>query len=53
MASTFAYANSSVKHQVSLKEKRSILEVFWILVFLTGNSYYLLYSFQSQQLYNR
>ncbi|XP_075424231.1 E3 ubiquitin-protein ligase RNFT2 isoform X2 [Ascaphus truei] len=52
MASTFAYANSSVKHQVSLKEKRSILEVFWILVFLTGNSYYLLYSFQSQQLYN-
>ncbi|KAM4706956.1 E3 ubiquitin-protein ligase RNFT2 isoform 2-T2 [Discoglossus pictus] len=52
MASTFAYANSSVKHQVSLKEKRSVLAVFWIVVFLIGNTVYLLYSFRSQQLYN-
>ncbi|XP_075034609.1 E3 ubiquitin-protein ligase RNFT2 isoform X1 [Mixophyes fleayi] len=51
MASTFAYANSSVKHQVSLKEKRSVFTVFWIVVFLIGNTLYLLYSFRSQQLY--
>ncbi|XP_073481921.1 E3 ubiquitin-protein ligase RNFT2 [Lithobates pipiens] len=51
MASTFAYANSSVKHQVSLKEKRSVVTVFWIIVFLMGNTFYLLYSFRSQQLY--
>ncbi|CAH2295958.1 RING finger and transmembrane domain-containing 2 isoform X1 [Pelobates cultripes] len=51
MASTFAYANSSVKHQVSLKEKRSVLTVFWIVSFLMGNTLYLLYTFRSQQLY--
>ncbi|XP_075691301.1 E3 ubiquitin-protein ligase RNFT2 isoform X2 [Rhinoderma darwinii] len=51
MATTFAYANYSVKHQVSLKEKRSVLSVFWIVVFLIGNTVYLLYSFRSQQLY--
>ncbi|XP_068102095.1 E3 ubiquitin-protein ligase RNFT2 isoform X2 [Hyperolius riggenbachi] len=53
MASTFAYANSSVKHQVSLKENRSVLSVSWIVVFLMGNTFYLLYSFRSQQLYYR
>ncbi|XP_042299675.1 RING finger and transmembrane domain-containing protein 2-like isoform X2 [Sceloporus undulatus] len=52
MASTFAYANSTLREQVSLKEKRSVLVVFWILVFLAGNTLYLLYTFSSQQLYN-
>ncbi|XP_006001213.1 RING finger and transmembrane domain-containing protein 2 [Latimeria chalumnae] len=52
MASTFAYANSTVKHQVSLREKRSVLVVLWILVFLAGNTFYLYYAFRSQQLYN-
>ncbi|KAJ1092272.1 hypothetical protein NDU88_005383 [Pleurodeles waltl] len=52
MVSTFAYANSALKHQVSLKEKRSILVVFWISVFLSGNTFYLLYTFSSQRLYN-
>ncbi|XP_053135811.1 RING finger and transmembrane domain-containing protein 2 isoform X2 [Hemicordylus capensis] len=52
MASTFAYANSTLREQVSLKEKRSVLVVFWILAFLTGNTLYLLYTFSSQQLYN-
>ncbi|XP_004910560.1 RING finger and transmembrane domain-containing protein 2 isoform X2 [Xenopus tropicalis] len=50
MASTFAYANSSVKHQVSLKEKRSVFAAIWIVVFLMANTLYLLYSIQSQQL---
>ncbi|KFW78911.1 RING finger and transmembrane domain-containing protein 2, partial [Manacus vitellinus] len=52
MASTFAYANSTLREQVALKEKRSVLVVFWILAFLTGNTLYLLYTFSSQQLYN-
>lgn len=30
-----------------------MLVVFWILAFLTGNTLYLLYTFSSQQLYNR
>ncbi|KAM8992767.1 E3 ubiquitin-protein ligase RNFT2 isoform 2-T2 [Guaruba guarouba] len=52
MASTFAYANSTLREQVALKEKRSVLVVLWILAFLTGNTLYLLYTFSSQQLYN-
>nr|XP_020669265.1 RING finger and transmembrane domain-containing protein 2 isoform X3 [Pogona vitticeps] len=52
MASTFAYANSILREQVSLKEKRSVLVVFWIVAFLGGNTLYLLHSFSSQQLYN-
>ncbi|XP_074462004.1 E3 ubiquitin-protein ligase RNFT2 isoform X1 [Larus michahellis] len=52
MASTFAYANSTLREQVALKEKRSVLVVFWVLAFLTGNTLYLLYTFSSQQLYN-
>ncbi|KAJ6659064.1 hypothetical protein lerEdw1_019367 [Lerista edwardsae] len=52
MASTFAYANSTLREQVSLKEKRSVLVVFWILAFLAGNTLYLLHTFSSQQLYN-
>lgn len=35
------------------QEKRSVLVVLWILAFLTGNTLYLLYTFSSQQLYNR
>ncbi|XP_074152921.1 E3 ubiquitin-protein ligase RNFT2 isoform X1 [Sminthopsis crassicaudata] len=52
MASTFAYANSTLREQVSLKEKRSVLVIFWILAFLVGNTLYVLYTFSSQQLYN-
>ncbi|XP_060049007.1 E3 ubiquitin-protein ligase RNFT2 isoform X3 [Erinaceus europaeus] len=52
MASTFAYANSALREQVSLKEKRSVLVILWILAFLAGNTLYVLYTFSSQQLYN-
>uniref|UniRef100_A0A4W3HTU3 Ring finger protein, transmembrane 2 n=1 Tax=Callorhinchus milii TaxID=7868 RepID=A0A4W3HTU3_CALMI len=51
MASTFAYANITVKHQVSLREKRSILVTLWILVFLIGNTLFVYYTFSTQQLY--
>uniref|UniRef100_I3MPL9 Ring finger protein, transmembrane 2 n=1 Tax=Ictidomys tridecemlineatus TaxID=43179 RepID=I3MPL9_ICTTR len=52
MASTFAYANSTLREQVSLKEKRSVLVILWILAFLAGNTLCVLYTFSSQQLYN-
>ncbi|XP_045702456.1 RING finger and transmembrane domain-containing protein 2 isoform X4 [Phyllostomus hastatus] len=52
MATTFAYANSTLREQVSLKEKRSVLAIMWILAFLAGNTLYVLYTFNSQQLYN-
>ncbi|XP_069870835.1 RING finger and transmembrane domain-containing protein 2 isoform X1 [Dipodomys merriami] len=52
MASTFAYANSTLREQVSLKEKRSVLVILWIVAFLAGNTLYVLYTFSSQQLYN-
>ncbi|KAF3820706.1 hypothetical protein GH733_005251 [Mirounga leonina] len=48
MASTFAYANSTLREQ----EKRSVLVILWILAFLAGNTLYVLYTFSSQQLYN-
>ncbi|XP_032899012.1 RING finger and transmembrane domain-containing protein 2 isoform X4 [Amblyraja radiata] len=51
MASTFAYANLTVKHQVSLREKRSVLTALWILVFLIGNTVFLYYTFSTQELY--
>ncbi|XP_078410157.1 E3 ubiquitin-protein ligase RNFT2 isoform X1 [Cetorhinus maximus] len=51
MASTFAYANLMVKHQVSLREQRSALVCLWILVFLTGNTLFLYYTFSAQELY--
>uniref|UniRef100_A0A6I8PHN2 Ring finger protein, transmembrane 2 n=1 Tax=Ornithorhynchus anatinus TaxID=9258 RepID=A0A6I8PHN2_ORNAN len=52
MASTFAYANSTLREQVSLKEKRSVLVTFWILAFLAGNTLYVLYTFSSRRLYD-
>ncbi|XP_067911263.1 RING finger and transmembrane domain-containing protein 2 isoform X2 [Heterodontus francisci] len=51
MASTFAYANLTVKHQVSLREQRSVLVTLWILAFLTGNTLFLYYTFSAQELY--
>ncbi|KAL2092508.1 hypothetical protein ACEWY4_012306 [Coilia grayii] len=52
MASTFAFANSAFKHQVSLREERSVFVTLWIVVFLAGNVAYLYYTFSSEELYN-
>lgn len=38
---------------IHLQEKRSVLVILWILAFLVGNTLYVLYTFSSQQLYNR
>ncbi|XP_054630195.1 RING finger and transmembrane domain-containing protein 2 [Dunckerocampus dactyliophorus] len=52
MASTFAYANSNFKHQVSLREERSLLVALWIMLFLSGNVAYVYYAFSQEELYN-
>ncbi|XP_023684706.1 E3 ubiquitin-protein ligase RNFT2 [Paramormyrops kingsleyae] len=52
MASTFTFANSALKHQVSLREKRSVFVTLWILAFLAGNTLYLYYTFSTEELYN-
>ncbi|XP_041642577.1 RING finger and transmembrane domain-containing protein 2 isoform X2 [Cheilinus undulatus] len=52
MASTFAYANSMLRHQVSLREERSVFVAFWILVFLAGNIFYIYYTFSHEELHN-
>ncbi|XP_070293229.1 E3 ubiquitin-protein ligase RNFT2 isoform X1 [Salvelinus sp. IW2-2015] len=52
MASTFAFANSSFKHQVSLREERSVVVALWMIMFLSGNIVYLYYTFSAEELYN-
>ncbi|KAM9810495.1 E3 ubiquitin-protein ligase RNFT2 [Neosynchiropus ocellatus] len=52
MASTFAYANSTFKHQVSLRESRSVLVSAWILLFLAGNVAYVYFTFSGEELHN-
>ncbi|XP_064209705.1 RING finger and transmembrane domain-containing protein 2 [Anguilla rostrata] len=52
MTSTFAFANSTLKHQVSLREKRSVFSALWILVFLSGNTAYIYYTFSTEELHN-
>uniref|UniRef100_W5K8Q8 Ring finger protein, transmembrane 2 n=1 Tax=Astyanax mexicanus TaxID=7994 RepID=W5K8Q8_ASTMX len=53
MASTFAFANSTLKHQVALREERSVFITLWILVFLAGNIVYVYYTFSAEELHNR
>lgn len=53
MACTFAYANSTFKHQVALREERSLLVALWILLFLAGNIVYIYYAFCNEELHNR
>ncbi|XP_015234331.1 PREDICTED: RING finger and transmembrane domain-containing protein 2 isoform X2 [Cyprinodon variegatus] len=51
MISTFAYANSTFKHQVSLREERSMFVALWIILFLGGNIVYIYYSFSQEELH--
>ncbi|XP_037338653.2 RING finger and transmembrane domain-containing protein 2 isoform X2 [Pungitius pungitius] len=52
MACTFAYANSTVRHQVSLRAERSVLVALWIVTFLAGNIVYVYYTFSHEELHN-
>ncbi|CAG08154.1 unnamed protein product, partial [Tetraodon nigroviridis] len=52
LASTFTYANSTFRHQVSLREERSVFVALWILTFLAGNIVYVYYTFSHEELQN-
>ncbi|XP_005165099.1 E3 ubiquitin-protein ligase RNFT2 isoform X1 [Danio rerio] len=52
MISTFAFANSTLKHQVALREERSVFTTLWIMVFLAGNIVYVYYTFSTEELHN-
>ncbi|XP_047237089.1 RING finger and transmembrane domain-containing protein 2 isoform X2 [Girardinichthys multiradiatus] len=49
---TFAYANSTFKHQVSLREERSVFVALWIILFLGGNIVYIYYAFSHEELHH-
>uniref|UniRef100_A0A8D0HL71 E3 ubiquitin-protein ligase RNFT1 n=1 Tax=Sphenodon punctatus TaxID=8508 RepID=A0A8D0HL71_SPHPU len=51
LLTTFMYANKSIVNQVFLRERCSKLQCVWLLVFLTGSSLLLYYTFYSQSLY--
>ncbi|XP_016314291.1 RING finger and transmembrane domain-containing protein 2-like isoform X2 [Sinocyclocheilus anshuiensis] len=53
MISTFAFANSKLKHQVALREERSVFTTLWIMIFLAGNIVYVYYTFSAEELHNR
>ncbi|XP_016391900.1 RING finger and transmembrane domain-containing protein 2-like [Sinocyclocheilus rhinocerous] len=52
MISTFAFANSTLKHQVALREERSVFTTLWIMIFLAGNIMYVYYTFSAEELHN-
>ncbi|XP_029016428.1 RING finger and transmembrane domain-containing protein 2 isoform X3 [Betta splendens] len=52
MVSTFAYANSTFRHQVSLREDRSVFAALWIVMFCSGNIVYIYYTFSHEELHN-
>ncbi|XP_038615788.1 E3 ubiquitin-protein ligase RNFT1 [Tachyglossus aculeatus] len=52
LLTTFMYANKSIVNQVFLREKCSKIQCAWLLVFLTGSSVLLYYTFHSQSLYH-
>ncbi|XP_066492280.1 E3 ubiquitin-protein ligase RNFT1 [Tiliqua scincoides] len=51
LLTTFMYANKSIVNQVFLREKHAKLQCAWLLVFLTGSSVLLYYTFYSQSLH--
>ncbi|OXB79048.1 UNVERIFIED_CONTAM: hypothetical protein H355_005924 [Colinus virginianus] len=51
LLTTYMYANKSIVNQVFLKERCSKLQCAWLLVYLTGSSLLLYYTFHSQSLY--
>ncbi|KAG1957943.1 RING finger and transmembrane domain-containing protein 2 isoform X1 [Pimephales promelas] len=52
MISTFGFANSTLKHQVALREERSVFTTLWIMIFLAGNIAYVYYTFSVEELHN-
>ncbi|XP_032563243.1 E3 ubiquitin-protein ligase RNFT1 [Chiroxiphia lanceolata] len=51
LLTTYAYANKSIVNQVFLRERCSKLQCTWLLLYLSGSSLLLYYTFHSQSLY--
>ncbi|EOB05142.1 RING finger and transmembrane domain-containing protein 1, partial [Anas platyrhynchos] len=51
LLTTYMYANKSIVNQVFLRERCSKVQCVWLLVYLTGSSLLLYYTFHSQSLY--
>uniref|UniRef100_A0A8D2P576 E3 ubiquitin-protein ligase RNFT1 n=1 Tax=Zosterops lateralis melanops TaxID=1220523 RepID=A0A8D2P576_ZOSLA len=51
LLTTYAYANKSIVNQVFLRERCSKLQCTWLLLYLSGSSLLLYYTFHSQCLY--
>uniref|UniRef100_A0A8B9ZEY0 E3 ubiquitin-protein ligase RNFT1 n=1 Tax=Anas platyrhynchos TaxID=8839 RepID=A0A8B9ZEY0_ANAPL len=51
LLTTYMYANKSIVNQVFLRERCSKVQCAWLLVYLTGSSLLLYYTFHSQSLY--
>ncbi|KAM7033155.1 E3 ubiquitin-protein ligase RNFT1 [Acridotheres tristis] len=52
LLTTYAYANKSIVNQVFLRERCSRLQCTWLLLYLSGSSLLLYYTFHSQSLYH-
>ncbi|NXB72652.1 RNFT1 ligase, partial [Donacobius atricapilla] len=52
LLTTYAYANKSIVNQVFLRERCSRLQCTWLLLYLSGSSLLLYYTFHSQCLYH-
>ncbi|XP_059722166.1 E3 ubiquitin-protein ligase RNFT1 [Haemorhous mexicanus] len=52
LLTTYAYANKSIVNQVFLRERCSKLQCTWLLLYLSGSSLLLYYTFHSQSLYH-
>ncbi|NXD23352.1 RNFT1 ligase, partial [Spelaeornis formosus] len=52
LLTTYAYANKSIVNQVFLRERCSKLQCTWLLLYLSGSSLLLYYTFHSQYLYH-
>ncbi|XP_063030040.1 E3 ubiquitin-protein ligase RNFT1 isoform X2 [Melospiza melodia melodia] len=52
LLTTYAYANKSIVNQVFLRERCSKLQCTWLLLYLSGSSLLLYYTFHSQALYH-
>ncbi|XP_026566039.1 E3 ubiquitin-protein ligase RNFT1 [Pseudonaja textilis] len=51
LLTTFMYANKAIVNQVFLRERCSRLRCMWLLLFLTGSSVFIYYTFYSQSLH--
>ncbi|XP_041096732.1 E3 ubiquitin-protein ligase RNFT1, partial [Polyodon spathula] len=51
LLTTFLYANKTIQNQVFLRERRSVIQCAWLVLFLTSSSLWLYYTFQAESLY--